>query len=62
MASDKVFYALIWNIGFALLLMILFLQLHNQVISSIRAIGIQCTADYRIDIPTPEIEDIKNGH
>jgi len=32
----------------------------NDLVSAIKAIGLQCKIDYVLDIPEPEIEDIKH--
>lgn len=38
---------------------ILISAFQRDIISSVRAVGVQCNVDYIIEIPVPEIEDIK---
>jgi len=34
----------------------------SDIISSIKAMSLQCSTDYVLDLPIPNIENIKNEH
>lgn len=56
---DKIFYVFVFNLCAIILLLVLYVTFQNDIISSVRAVGIQCNADYTIDIPDPSIENLK---
>lgn len=56
---DKIFYMFVFNFYATAILIVLFVIFQNNIIASVRAIGIQCNVDYTIELPDPVIEDIK---
>ena len=57
--TDKIFYMFVYNFYATVILIVLFVTFQNNIIASVRAVGIQCKVDYTIEIPDPKIENIR---
>jgi len=55
---DKLCFVIIINAGVTGLLFIMTIVNTNNIIASVRAVGVQCNAVYSLDIPDPKIEEI----
>ena len=55
---EKIFFAFIINVILTIVLIILSVVFHNDITSSVRAIGVQCNVNYTNEIPDPIVEDV----
>ncbi len=57
--NDSLLWYRVYIFFLLALIIILNIGYQSDLISAIKAVGIQCKIDYVIDIPDPEIENIK---
>ncbi len=53
---EKIFYMFIFNFCAFVLLLVVYINYQNDIIASVRAIGVQCNAEFSIELPDPAIE------
>ena len=57
--NDSLLWYRVYIFFLLALIIILNIGYQSDLISAIKAVGIQCKVDYVLDIPDPEIENIK---